>query len=95
MSHDAAPKFRQPLTGILSFIVFFLIAWGTWFVFSDIRGPVKLFPYPFVMYLAVMILVGLWQHMLLGDWPYQKLSQPLKGIVLTLVNLMVTFSLSM
>jgi len=52
------------------FICFFLVAWLTWFIFSDPRGPVKWFPYPFVMYLAMMILVGLWQHMFLGDWPF-------------------------
>jgi amino acid transporter, AAT family len=91
MSHDVKPKFKQPLTGIISFITFFLIAWGTWFIFSDPRGPFKLFPYPFVMYLAVMILVGLWHHMALDDWPYKKMKQPLKGIVLTIVNLLVTF----
>ena len=91
MAHDATPKFKQPVTGILAFFTFFFIALGTWFLFSDVRGPVKLFPYPFVLYLAVMILVGLWQHMLLGDWPFAKLKQPLKGVVLTMVNLMVTF----
>ena len=45
------------------------------------------FPYPFVMYLAMMILVGLWKHMFLGDWPFQDIPQPMRGIIETLVNL--------
>ena len=61
------PRWGQPLTGIISFVVFTAIALVTWFLFSDPRGPVGWFPYPFVMYLAMMILVGLWQHMFLGD----------------------------
>jgi AAT family amino acid transporter len=43
------------------------------------------------MYLAMMILVGLWQHMFLGDWPFQKLSQPARGIVETIVNLVIVW----
>jgi len=27
---------------------------------------------PLSCYLAMMILVGLWQHMFLGDWPFQE-----------------------
>jgi AAT family amino acid transporter len=39
----------------------------------------------------MMILVGLWQHMFLGDWPFQNMSQPARGIVMTLVNLIVVW----
>ncbi len=90
MAANAKPRFGQPLTGIIAFVVFLALGLGTWFLFSDPRGPGKMFPYPFVMYLAIMILVGLWQHMLLGDWPFAKLKQPVKGIVMTVVNLVVT-----
>jgi len=75
------------MTGIISFFVFLGIAWALWFIFSDPRGFVKSFPYPFVMYLAMMILVGLYQHMFLGDWPFEKLPQPARGIIETIVNL--------
>ena len=85
------PRWGQPLTGIVSLFSFTLIAWVLWYIFSDPRGPVGWFPYPFVMYLAMMILVGLWQHMLLGDWPFQNLGQPLRGIVQTVVNLVVVW----
>ena len=87
MADELRPRWGQPLTGIISFVVFLATAWVTWFIFSDPRGPIQWFPYPFVMYLAMMILVGLWQHMFLGDWPFQNLSQPLRGIVETVVNL--------
>lgn len=80
------PRWGQPWTGIAAFVTFLAVAWITWFVFSDPRGPIGWFPYPFVMYLAMMILVGLWQHMFLGDWPFQNMPQPLKGVVMTLAN---------
>jgi amino acid transporter, AAT family len=85
--HALRARWGQPATGILAFIAFFLIAWLCWFIFSDPRGPVAAFPYPFVMYLAMMILVGLWQHMFLGDWPFQNIPQPARGLIETLVNL--------
>lgn len=91
MAGQLRPRWGQPLTGIISSIAFFLVAWITWYLFSDPRGPVGSFPYPFVMYLAMMILVGLWQHMFLGDWPFQNMSQPARGIVETIVNLIVVW----
>ncbi|MDD5169962.1 MAG: hypothetical protein PHN75_14185 [Syntrophales bacterium] len=91
MADELRPRWGQPMTGIISTIAFFIIAWVIWFIFSDPRGPVGSFPYPFVMYLAMMILVGLWQHMFLGDWPFQKLSPPVRGVVMTIVNLIVTW----
>ncbi len=84
---ELRPRWGQPFTGIISLITFTLIAWILWYIFSDPRGPVGSFPYPFVMYLAMMILVGLWQHMFLGDWPFQNMPQPARGIVETIVNL--------
>ncbi|MCK9374706.1 MAG: hypothetical protein M0P73_01000 [Syntrophobacterales bacterium] len=89
--HALKPRWGQPATGIISCIAFFLIAWLVWFLFSDPRGPVGAFPYPFVMYLAMMILVGLWQHMFLGDWPFQDLPQPARGIIETAVNLVLVW----
>jgi len=91
MAGPLQPRWGQPLSGIISNIAFFLIAWFTWYLFSDPRGPVGTFPYPFVMYLAMMILVGLWQHMFLGDWPFQDISQPWRGIIETIVNLVVVW----
>jgi amino acid transporter, AAT family len=91
MAGELRPRWGQPLTGIISSIVFFLVAWITWYIFSDTRGPVGGFPYPFVMYLAMMILVGLWQHMFLGDWPFQDIGQPWRGVIETVVNLIVVW----
>ena len=85
------PRWGQPVTGIVSFFAFFFIAWFIWYIFSDPRGPVGTFPYPFVLYLAMMILVGLWQHMFLGDWPFHNLSQPARGIVETIFNLVLVW----
>ncbi len=67
MAGSLKPRWGQPLTGIGANATFLLVALVTWFIFSDPRGPIKWFPYPFVMYLAVMILVGLWQHMIFQD----------------------------
>ncbi len=87
MAGSLKPRWGQPLTGIIANATFLLVALVTWFIFSDLRGPIKWFPYPFVMYLAVMILVGLWQHMIFQDWPFQNMKQPLRGIVQTIVNI--------
>ena len=67
MEGELKPRWGQPATGIVSLIAFGFIAWFTWFLFSDPRGPVAAFPYPFTVYLAMMILVGVWQHILFGD----------------------------
>ncbi len=91
MAGQLRPRWGQPLTGIISSIAFFLVDWITWYLFREPRGPVGSFPYHFVMYLAMMILVGLWQHMFLGDWPFQNMSQPARGIVETIVNLIVVW----
>lgn len=91
MAEQSRPRWGQPLTGIIASIVFFLVAWFTWYLFSDPRGPVGGFPYPFVMYLAMMILVGVWQHMFFGDWPFQDIGQPWRGIIETVVNLVVVW----
>ncbi len=91
MAGALKPRWGQPLTGIISLAAFTVIAWVLWFIFSDPRGPVGSFPYPFVMYLAMMILVGLWQHMFLGDWPFQDMPQPMRGIVETILNLVITW----
>ena len=88
---ELKPRWGQPLTGIISFCVFFAIALVTWFIFSDHRGPIGWFPYPFVMYLAMMILVGIWQHMFLGDWPFQNIEQPKRGIIMTIANLVLVW----
>jgi amino acid transporter, AAT family len=90
-AHALRPRWGQPMTGIISNVVFFVVALVLWYIFSDPRGPVGGFPYPFVMYLAMMILVGLWQHMFLGDWPFQNMPQPARGIVQTIVNLVLVW----
>jgi AAT family amino acid transporter len=92
MAETLKPRWGQPATGIISNIVFFLVALLTWYIFSDeTRGLVKAFPYPFVLYLAMMILVGLWQHMFFGDWPFQNLSPPIRGLVQTVMNLIISW----
>ena len=91
MADALRPRWGQPITGIVAFITFLVIALGIWFVFSDPRGPVGAFPYPFVMYLAMMILVGLWQHMLFGDWPFAGMAQPARGVALTIANLVIVW----
>lgn len=91
VAQELQPRWRQPVTGAISLVVFTMVAWTTWYVFSDPRGPVASFPYPFVMYLAMMILVGWWQHGILADWPFHNLPQPWRGIIETVVNLAVTW----
>ena len=80
------PRWGQPLTGIIATVCFLFIAWATWYIFGDPRGPIGWFPQPFVMILAMMILVGVWQHMLFGNWPFQGRPPHLQGIAMIAVN---------
>jgi AAT family amino acid transporter len=92
-AHALKPRWGQPLTGIICFIVITVIAWIVWYIFSDLRGPFHYFPYPFLMYIGIMIIVGLWQHVSFGNWPFLGLPRPLRGIVMTVVNLVLVWLL--
>lgn len=89
--HKIVPRWGQPLTGIISLIVFTLVAWVIWYIFSSPSGVYKLYEHPFLVFLAWMILFGLWQHILFGDWPFQKLKPLTRGIVMTLVNVVSVY----
>ncbi len=92
-AHALKPRWGQPVTGIISFTVITVITWVIWYLFSDLRGPFHYFPYPFLMYIGGMIIVGLWQHISFGHWPFLGLPQPLRGIVETVVNFVVAWLL--
>jgi AAT family amino acid transporter len=92
-AHALEPRWGQPVTGIVSLIVISVVTWIIWYIFSDPRGPVHSFPYPFLLYIGGMIIVGLWQHVSFGHWPFQGLSQPFRGIVETVVNLVLVWLL--
>ncbi|MBP1759706.1 MAG: hypothetical protein H6Q63_623, partial [Firmicutes bacterium] len=79
--HGSKPRWGQPLTGIISTIVLLLIALVTWYIFASPQGIFKFYEHPILAFLAWMILVGLWQHMLFGDWPFAGIKNPLaRGI---------------
>jgi len=84
---EVKPRWGQPLTGLLAQTVFTLVAWGVWYVFSSPQGIFKLYEHPFLVFLAWMILFGLWQHIIFGDWPFQRLHPLARGAVMTLTNL--------
>lgn len=89
--HKIVPRWGQPLTGIIAAIVFTLIAWVTWYIFADPRGPIHKYEQPFLTFLAFMILVGLWQHLHFGDWPFQKLKGLKRLVVETVVNIVASW----
>lgn len=90
-AHGIRPRWGQPLTGIISSVVFTLIALVLWWIFADPRGPIAKYEQPFLAFLAWMILVGVWQHILFGDWPFQKLPPLQRLIVETAVNIFMTW----
>ncbi|NPV92497.1 MAG: hypothetical protein HPY50_17165 [Firmicutes bacterium] len=93
-AHAIKPRWGQPMTGILAFIVFTAVAWITWFIFADpAKGVFRLYEQPFTAFLAVMIVVGVWQHIIFGDWPFQGLKPLQRGIAMTVTNLVITWLL--
>ncbi|MGO9019715.1 MAG: hypothetical protein ACLQVJ_15340 [Syntrophobacteraceae bacterium] len=91
--HKKTRRLTQPgrKRALSSFISISVIAWIVWFIFSDLRGPLHYFPYPFMMYIGIMIIVALWQHVSFTNWPFMGLPRPLRGVVMTVVNLVVTW----
>ncbi|HZK53274.1 MAG TPA: hypothetical protein VFC84_03600 [Desulfosporosinus sp.] len=90
--HGSKPRWGQPLTGIISTAVLLLVALVTWFIFASPHGIYKLYEHPILAFLAWMILVGLWQHMIFGDWPFAKIkSQVTRGIVEISVNIVMVY----
>lgn len=43
------------------------------------------------MYLAMMVLLGLWQYVFLGNWPFQNMSQLARGIMQAIVNIVLVW----
>ncbi|WP_407309002.1 hypothetical protein [Desulfosporosinus sp. SB140] len=90
---DQSSKARwgQPLSGILATVSFLLIALITWYIFSSPLGVFKFYEHPMIEFLAWMILVGAWQHIVFGNWPFEKLKPITRGIVMTLVNIAASY----
>ena len=93
-AHKIVPRWGQPLTGIIALIVFTLIAWVTWWIIGDpAKGIFKLYEQPFTAFLAVMIVVGVWQHIIFGDWPFQNLPPLQRGAAMTVTNIVLSWFL--
>lgn len=85
--HEIKARWGQPLTGIIALVAFTVVALVVWWIFVDPRGPFHTYEQPFLAFMAWMILVGLWQHLIFGDYPFQNLKPPTRLAVETLVNL--------
>lgn len=89
--HPLKPRWGQPLTGMIALTVFTLIALVVWWVFVDPRGIFHTYEQPFLAFMAWMILVGLWQHMLFGDYPFQNLTPGKRLLVQTVLNIVAVW----
>jgi amino acid transporter, AAT family len=89
--HSSTPRWGQPLSGIIAFIVFLGIALISWIVLASPAGVFKLYEHPFIEFLAWMILVGLWQTIIFGNWPFQKLAPLQRGVVQITINIVATY----
>jgi len=93
-AHKIVPRWGQPLTGIISLVVFTLIAWVTWYIIGDpAKGMLRLYEQPFTAFLACMIVVGVWQHIIFGDYPFQNLSPLPRGLAMLATNLFISWFL--
>ncbi|HVJ49659.1 hypothetical protein [Desulfitobacterium sp.] len=86
-SHQPKPRWGQPLTGLIALTVFTVIALIVWWIFADPRGLFHTYEQPFLAFLAWMILVGLWQSMHFGNYPFANLPSGKRLLVQTVVNL--------
>ncbi|MGB9802210.1 hypothetical protein [Desulfofundulus sp.] len=91
MAGHGKPRWGQPLTGIVALITFTVVALVVWWIFVDPRGPFHTYEQPFLAFMAWMILVGLWQHLLFGDYPFQSLTPPKRLLVETIINLVAVW----
>ena len=89
--HGSKPRWGQPLTGLLATASFLLIALVTWYIFASPQGIFKFYEHPILEFLAWMLLVGIWQHIMFGDWPFSKLEPITRGIVEICVNIAVVY----
>lgn len=89
--HGSKARWGQPLTGIIATVSFLLIALITWFIFASPAGIFKYYEHPMLEFLAWMLLVGIWQHIMFGDWPFAKLKPLTRGIVEICVNVAVVY----
>ncbi len=85
-SHQPKPRWGQPLTGLIALSLFTLIALVVWWIFVDPRGLFHTYEQPFLAFMAWMILVGLWQHMIFGDYPFENLSPGKRLVVQASIN---------
>ena len=89
--HASKARWGQPLTGILASASFLLIALITWFIFASPQGIFKYYEHPMLEFLAWMILFGAWQHIIFGNWPFEKLKPVTRGIVMIGVNIVASY----
>lgn len=89
--HGSKSRWGQPLTGLIATASFLLIALITWFIFASPQGIYKNYEHPILEFLAWMLLVGIWQHIMFGDWPFAKLKPLTRGIVEICVNIAVVY----
>lgn len=89
--HGSKARWGQPLTGIIATVSFLLIALITWFIFASPNGIFKYYEHPMLEFLAWMLLVGIWQHIMFGDWPFAKLKPLTRGVVEICINVAVVY----
>jgi hypothetical protein len=89
--HETQARWGQPMTGLIATASFFLIALITWFIFASPQGIFKYYEHPMIEFLAWMILFGAWQHIIFGNWPFEKLKPLTRGFVMIVINIVATY----
>jgi len=87
---------KQPWRGIISIILAFAAFMCLWWVFMDPRGWLRWYtPQYGYMYIRWLLIVAIWQVYIFNFWPFRhewmEGTHPVKkGIILTLINFVIT-----
>lgn len=89
--HGSHPRWGQPLTGLIATASLIIFALITWYIFGSPQGIFKCYEHPILEFLAMIVLVGVWQHIIFGDWPFTKLKPLKRAIVETGVSIVMAY----
>ncbi|EHQ89499.1 hypothetical protein [Desulfosporosinus youngiae] len=90
-NHASHPRWGQPLTGLIATASIGIFSLITWYIFGSPQGIFKYYEHPILEFLAWMVLIGVWQHILFGNWPIAKLEPVKRGIVMLGINIAATY----
>ena len=92
-------RMSGPVPGIVSLLLVLAVFYGTWWIFHDPRGLMRMYtPYVGYMYCRWWLIMMIWMVYIFDFWPFKRSwleqSHPVvKGMVLTAVSVLILVAL--